>query len=295
MSKRNIAIFLGIIMMLSGCSKNVETPVDNSAETNAMDKKIQITDREETVLPDGISLVWRNTSEYSNEEVPFIATNYTPKVPKYNVDKNLGNIVNISRFEGLSKEQVGKLANNGFVVLNPNPDNAYHYMKMYDIYEENEYKYIPSFISVDVALHMYHKFFDETLKSVEKEHLNEALKELTKSMLDKTKALYLQAPNEEIKKDLGDIMIYFSVANNLINSTYGDIPKELIPIAEREINEIKNTSGYIKSPLFGFDINYEQFIARGHYTEDEDLESYFKTMMWYGLIGYPFEDESGEF
>ncbi|WP_341878018.1 DUF3160 domain-containing protein [Defluviitalea saccharophila] len=289
MFKKVSTIFLCCAMLLTGCTNNVPNA--------SADSKIQINgDAEGALLREGgLSLVWKDQSDYFNVGVEFSPIKYTPKVPEYSIHPDLSNIKNISRFEGLSKEQSSKLANNGFVVLNPNPEKAYYYMKMYDIYEENEYKSIPNFITVDVALHIYHKFYDELLKGLEKEELYQVLQQLTQDMLQKTLAVYSETENQTLKDYLGDVVVYFSVANKLINDSYGNVPEELSSIAKKEMNEIENATGYAKSPLFGFDINYEQFTVRGHYTGDEILQRYFKTMMWYGLIGYPLEDKNPDF
>lgn len=294
MLKKSMGIFLSGIMLLTGCSQNINHAETNVTQTLIANSQTAAVVDATSTLTNAFNLVWKDSRDYSNEAVPFTQTQYTAVVPQYSVDATLSNVVNSSKFKGLSEEQIQKLVNNGFVVLNPNADKAYYYMKMYDIYEENEYKNIPNFITVDVALHIYHKFFDETLKTIEKEQLYTDLQQLTKSMLEKTKTLYLQTSDEAIKKDLADIMVYFSVANKLANDTYGDIPQQMFAIAEKEINLIEQSQGYVESPLFGFDVNYEQFIVRGHYTADEALQKYFKTMMWYGLIGYPFEKNSGE-
>lgn len=240
-----------------------------------------------------ILLEWKELEDYTNIDIPFIPTEYSPKVPKYKIASDLSNIENIYRFDGFSEKQMKKLIQNGFIVLEPNPDRAYIYMKMYDVYETNEYLNIPSFITVDSAIHMYHKFFDETLKQIEKEDLLKALDQLSSSMLEKSIDMYRKDSNIAVKQELEHSIIYFSVANKLINDSYGELPDELLEIAKKEIEKIEESEGYGKSPLFGFDINYEQFIPRGHYDGDEQLEKYFKTMMWYGLIGYPFKDEQG--
>ncbi|SCY89383.1 DUF3160 domain-containing protein [Alkaliphilus peptidifermentans] len=281
MFKRSLMVFLCFMLLLTGCHNNNVLKDQND------------NDSQELPTYDKLNLVWKDQLDFSNEIVEYEVSSYTPKVPDYRVAENLSNIKNLDRFNGFSNEQIGKLVNNGFVVLDPNPERAYLYMKMYDIYENNEYKQIPSFITVDVALHMYHKFFGQTLKGIEEEKLFEALQQLTENMLNKTQILYLDEGNMSIKEELESILVYFSVANKLINDTYGDIPSELAEIALKEIENIDKAEGYVKSSLFGFDINYEQFIVRGHYAGNETLEKYFKTMMWYGLIGYPFEDEIG--
>ncbi|HOA79679.1 MAG TPA: DUF3160 domain-containing protein [Defluviitaleaceae bacterium] len=280
MIKKITAILLSLVILFTACTSNGDKGAflwDTKA--NAKDSTI---------------LTISDTLNYSNEEIPFSLTPYTPSIPKYTLNSDLSNVVNASKFDGLSQEQIKMLVDNGFVVLNPNPDKAHYYMKMYDIYEENEYKNIPNFITVDVALHMYHKFFDETLKAIEKEHLYGDLQELTDNMFNKAVKLYNEENDKETKKVLGNIVVYFSVANKLINDSYGDIPEEYIQIAKEEINLIEAAQGYVKSPLFDYDVNYEEFIVRGHYTGDEILEPYFRTMIWYGLTAYPLEDENGK-
>ncbi len=304
--KKGIIVVLSIIVLMAGCNITVDktsqdnsqqqptskiAETDNDIKTDANDDIKANTDITKDTELNGLHLVWKNSSDYFNKEVEFIPTTYTANVPKYQIAADLSNVENIERFNGFTEDQLNKLRSNGFVVLEPNPDKAYYYMKMYDVYEDNEYEQIPSFITVDVALHLYHKFFDETLKRTEKEQLFDALKQLTANMLNKTIRLYEMDSNQTIRNELSHILVYFSVANKLVNDSYGDIPDELRSIAEEELEAIKKAEGYKESPLFKFKINYEQFIVRGHYTGDQTLEKYFKTMMWYGLIGYPFNDQ----
>ena len=287
MKRMNIILFLFLIILLVGCKQNIK-------KNEEVELKSDIQDQIESEASKNL-LVWKDLSEYSNENIPFLSTSYTPKVPHYGVDSQLSNIENIHQFYGLSTEQMSKLAQNGFIILDPNPERAYLHMRMYDLYEDNEYKDIPNFITVDVALHFYHKFFGETLKSIEKKELFPVLQQLTENMIHKTIDLYKIEKDPLLKQDLGEIMVYFSVANQLVNNSYGNIPENLLSVAQEEVEAISKAEGFAKSPLFGFDINYAQFIVRGHYTGDEVLETYFKTMMWYGLIGYPLYDEEKNF
>lgn len=288
---KRLAIFLCIVLLVTGCSNN-NIVLDNEETPEPTDQEQNIPS---VPVVNQLKFAWQDPLDNSSDSVDFSPTSYSIEVPDYKVAANLENIENISRFSGFSEEQISKLANNGFVVLDPNRDRANSYMKMYDIYEENEYSNIPSFITVDVSLHLYHKFFDETLKALERDNLVAALQQLTQSMLQKTVKLYSDEANHPIKDELANIISYFSVANKLINDTYGDIPKECIIIAEKEMAEIERTAGYVQSPLFGTDLNYEQFIPRGHYAGDKILEKYFKTMMWYGLAGFRFKDKDGNY
>jgi len=306
MMKRIIVISLCMMLLLAlpGCTGDFFGK-DNDENSND-ETGNQVDDVFSNIAQDlDLPLVWKDASEYIDEVVPFVPTAYSPNVPDYQIAPSLSNVENIKRFSGFTEGQLNQLINNGFLVLDPNTESALYHMKMYDVYETNQYLQIPHYITVDTALHMYHKLFSEALKGIEKQQLYEALQQLTSNMLDKTVKMYNYAAtatgdtsnaNNSVNKtieDLEQIMAYFSVANQLINDTYGDIPAKQLAMAQAEIAAIEQASGFAKSPVFGFDVNYEQFIVRGHYAGDEILEKYFKTMMWYGLNGYPFQDDIG--
>lgn len=284
MSKRILSVILCVILLLVGCGK-----VNEDIENQDQIVELPVVDMEN----ENISLVWKNQGEYSVEVIPFVTSAYSPKVPQYRVSQDLGNIENIHRFKGFSKDQIDKLVNNGFVVLDPNHDRAYQYMKMYNIYENNEYLQIPNFITVDSAIHLYHRFFGETLKSIEEERLFATLQQLSQNILNKIEIVYDETLDRETKELLEDLMVYFAVGSKLTSNSFGNISADLIKTANVELQKIEAADGYSKSPLFGFDINYSQFKPRGHYAGNEILEKYFKAMMWYGLVGYPLIDEMG--
>ncbi len=274
-TKKMLILMLCIIMTITACgvSRNNETP-DNSENSN---KSL-------------LQPVWTDAKAYENISVDYNAAKLVWQVPDYRANSDLSNIENMTRIHGFTEKQKEMLFQNGFVVLPPNPQKTHLYMKMHNIYEDNEYIQIPSFVTSDVALHLYHKFYSETLKSIEKEYLVEELKILTERMLDKTLMLYNNDDYEAVNEDLKDISVYFSVGSKILNGSYGSVPDEVKAIAEKEIELIDKSEGYCKSPLMGFDINYEQFIVRGHYAGDETLEKYFRGMMWYGLLGFPLKE-----
>lgn len=50
--------------------------------------------------------------------------------------------------------------------------------------------------------------------------------------------------------------------------------------------EIENHQSIAASDIFLYKENYTQYALRGHYTRSEDLERYFKAMMWYGRMAF---------
>jgi hypothetical protein len=206
-----------------------------------------------------------------------------PSVPEYTIEPDLSNVVNLDVFdEELTSEQVAMIASNGFVV-SPS-DNK----QIFWIYERNDYTdpKIPSFITVDSMLHTYHFFFDYALREVESNKLIPVLSELTEAMLRASEEDLAATTNADLHDAALRNVAYFAVARCLLDGTPPPETVEDIVLADLErieAHEGRDTSA-IFDPLL---IDFSQFIPRGHYTRSEELEKYFKAMMWYGLIGFP--------
>ena len=70
---------------------------------------------------------------------------------------NPNNIVNLFQFTGFSDEFNQKLAVNNMVVTKSNNIQLFH------IYEENDYRQIPNFITTDLMLQAFHIYFSSLL------------------------------------------------------------------------------------------------------------------------------------
>ncbi|MEW9124904.1 MAG: DUF3160 domain-containing protein, partial [Thermotaleaceae bacterium] len=58
-------------------------------------------------------------------------------------------------------------------------------------------------------------------------------------------------------------------------------------LALKEYELIQGEQGYGKSAIFPYELDYSQYKPRGHYTRSEELERFFRTMMWYGQAPFP--------
>lgn len=221
-------------------------------------------------------------SSTKNVIVPYEPIKIIPKVQPYKVNSDLSNIENINQFGEFSEEQIALLVKNNFVV-NPTDQEQLFY-----IYESNEYKNIPSFITTDSVLQVYHIFYDYTLRNLEEQKLLGMLEKLTERMLNNSIEVYENVTDKDIKsiqlKNIG----FFTVAQLCLgNEVPKKVPQEAMDIALEELNKINKHIGYQKSSLFPYELDYSQFTPRGHYTRTEDFERYFKAMMWYGQAPFP--------
>jgi len=206
-----------------------------------------------------------------------------PSVPLYSIEPDLSNVVNLEDFaEELTDEQIAMIASNGFVV-SPS-DNK----QIFWIYERNDYAdpKIPSFITTDSMLHTYHFFFDYVLREVESNKLIPVLSDLTEAMLRASEDDLAAAQNPDVRDAALRNVAYFAVARCLLDGT--PPPESVESMLSVELERIEmhesRTASAIFDPVL---IDYTQFVPRGHYTRSEELKRYFKTMMWYGLVGFP--------
>lgn len=195
-------------------------------------------------------------------------------------------ITKTANYKGFAKvvpmaaEHKALLAKNQFVV-SPAPGFA----EMSYVLDQNDYENLPSIVTVDVPLHLFHILFDATLRTTESSTLYPKAHALTRQMLSATRKAYDQATNPELKDAHLRNLAYFGVADRLYGGTTA-LPAEAQALVDRELNAIKAHSGMSESAIFGTDIDYSQFIVRGHYTRTATLGRYFQGMMWFGLVPF---------
>jgi hypothetical protein len=75
------------------------------------------------------------------------------------------------------------------------------------------------------------------------------------------------------------------------------VPDYAADLVEAELALVDKAAGIRPSPLFPglmFGEDYTQYIPRGHYTRSEELERYFKSMMWYGRMTFRLTTDDPE-
>jgi hypothetical protein len=206
--------------------------------------------------------------------------NITPNAPPYTVNPDFSNVSNFSNFT-FTEEQKQKLRENGFVAVHGD------YLEMYDIYNDCELNMIPAFVTIDSMLHIFHKQFDHILKTLEKERFLGDITNLSDALLEASFEDYNTSGGLLANEAARNNAAYFGVVKKLLDDTY--LPTSPIAtLVNGEIDLINAHSGFSPSLILLENHDYSQFIVRGHYEGDEDLEKYFKAMMWYGNMRFSF-------
>lgn len=210
-----------------------------------------------------------------------------PCVPKYTVEADLSNIINAHRYY-FSDQGIDMLVSNGFLVSKEGYANEF-----FQIYEENRYMQYPNFVTVDSMMHTYHLYFSYLLRNTEKQYLSDALADVSGAMLSESLVQYEVLKGSEWEEAAKQNVIFFAVGARLQNDGI-EIPDFAADIVEKELQLISNADGIANSPLMNRDEDYSQYKPRGYYDGDEQLERYFRAMMWYGRIGFGQKEEPAD-
>ena len=124
-----------------------------------------------------------------------------------------------------------------------------------------------------------HLCVNSTLRRIEQDKLYFRLVEFSVKMSDKFGE----------QRHIPDLGAYFGVACHLLGVDFPHSP-EVESLCRSELALIEGHAGRHQSAIFPFELDYSQFVPRGHYTRSDRLERYFKVMMWYGQVPFPLDD-----
>jgi hypothetical protein len=183
----------------------------------------------------------------------------------------LDSAVNISQFK-LSPSERELLVKNGFVVAPAS------YEQLFQMYVCNWWDSIPSFVTTDLMLQLFHLTVSSTLRQIEQDTLFADLVGFSRGMVTK-----FSLPGQT------RLAAFFGVACRLLGEQV-----RLEPEAESlclvELKRIDDHAERSTSAIFPFMLDYSLFGPRGHYTRNDTLKRYFQAMKWYGTVPFPLED-----
>jgi hypothetical protein len=205
-----------------------------------------------------------------------VEVNVVPDAPAYT--PNLEQIANPWLTQGLGDAARQALQRNGFVVVPAD------HTQFYEVYSEDRSANIPAFVTTDALLHTYHVLYDTALRDAESSALMAELRWLTAAMLAYSEQQAQQADGP-VQAAANQDVAFFAVAARLLDPA-AEIPDHVTLLVASELQLIQAHAGVSRSPIFGYDEDYSQYVPRGHYTRDESFQRYFRAMMWFGHMAF---------
>ena len=201
---------------------------------------------------------------------------------------NVNNVVNLFQFNELDKEFLNKLSVNNFAIT-PGAN-----VQLFHVYEENDYRQIPNFVTTDLYLQAFHMYFSYMLKSLEKEKFIPALSELCLGFYNQSMQIAGKTTDANMRRLAEYNATFYAIPYYFLSGKNLPIPMKYTQDYKTEIKNINNQSDSFSKFLSYSDVYfpYSLFKPRGHYTRKPEMKAYFKAMMW--LQTAPFCREENE-
>ncbi|MFI5386366.1 MAG: DUF3160 domain-containing protein [Fimbriimonadales bacterium] len=215
-----------------------------------------------------------------------LASAQTGHYKPYSVSPDFREVANrqqFLKFVTLAPEHKALLAKNLFVV-SPRGDD-----QLIWVYGQNDYRNLPSLVTTDTVLHLYHVFFDATLRKTEQDSLLPKLRRMSERLVISSQHQIRSAPDAATREAATKNLAYFTVATDLLL----DADRSSNRLASAEFKRIKAAKGFEVSAIFPYKVDYSRFFVRGHYTKSESLKRYFRAMTWYGMMPFALADPNG--
>jgi hypothetical protein len=189
---------------------------------------------------------------------------------------NIDNLVNLFQFNGLDSLFMEKLRENNFVITQENDKQLFH------VYEENNLRQIPHFITTDLYLQLLHVYFSYILKSLEQQKFIPTLNQLCLRLYNEAMLI----AETETRSNLIAIAEYnaafYAIPYYLLTGKKLVIPESYEKSFAAEIFNINNqedtTSAFLSFTEAKFP--YSLFKADGRYAGNLKMDAYYKAMMW---------------
>lgn len=271
-----LAMTLCLAAGAAGCGSREDTTVAEVTEESQEERE---TEEKETATEETGETKENQTRQ--EEGLP----DYVPSVESYQVEADLSNVENADRFY-LQDHMVKKLVENNFVVCDGT------WSEFFDLYEQNRYLQVPVFVTTDSMMHTYHLYFALLQKNTESNYLTDLTGKFSSRMYEDSLAQYQELEGTEWEDAALKNVAFFAVGAELMGQEVADLPTGAKTIASQEQQLILDARSVEESPLTGDWEDYSQYKPRGYYEGNEELEQYFRAMMWYGRRNFAQTNET---
>ena len=195
---------------------------------------------------------------------------------------NMQNLANPRQIDDFSQQLAQQLAQDGFAIVPAQNEQLFH------VYEQNDYRCLPSFVTTDLYLQLYHLYFDCLMREVEEHKLAGLMADLSRRLYDAMHRQAERAEDDELRRLAHHNAVYFAVAYELLTGRQIADATEQAE-AKKEVDAVmssENGTSQFMADYQEVSFPYSLFRPRGHYTRNEALQRYFRGMMWLQTVPF---------
>ncbi len=306
---KKLAIVLAMILLLSSCSQEkVKQTEELSTENMTEDTTEKVAEKQTETTSISEDTTKQKAEKISKPAKKVDNTQTFTYEEAYNKDQ----------YTGFSSEQIARLNEQGFLVLEDGGTGSGNY---HSYYEFAQYAYEPVYITTDAVLNAFDIFYSGSMTELEVSNYYFEQNKIVLGLLEEVLAAAKDSKDEEMIVPYKKAIAYLYTAARLFHekddvylSGYEDyaprdyelvdeyrqlefdfakltkqVPEGAKKLSDEEYEKVIAAAGLSESELFSYKVDYSQFKPRGHYTLGPILENYFLGMMWLSNPGFELE------
>ena len=187
---------------------------------------------------------------------------------------NMDNIANPFQLKDFDQQLYNAIGKYGFAIVPGEEDQMFH------VYERNNYRQFPNFVTTDLFLQAFHMYFDCLLKETEQQKFSPMVTDFVKQCHDLMTQKAKTATDPKVKAAAEYDAAFFSIAYALntgkpllsVAADYGTMAAQELANVNAHETTYSEFLGYTperEMPMFIYNI----YRPRGHYTRNETLEA----------------------
>ena len=170
---------------------------------------------------------------------------------------------------------VGALAVPAWVTAAEPP--AEHAAGLFEVYARNRHEGVPNYITEDLLLLSYGMIRTAVSRALEREHHIGAVGRIADGLAAQV-ATAADDPVSQANRDYLAVLLALWEDRDQVAGA-GEPAR-----AQAELDLVLTAEALTRSPLWGQLVDYTQFRPRGHYEGDAELERYFRTVRYAGIV-----------
>ncbi len=198
---------------------------------------------------------------------------------------NSKNVINGFQFENITNSFTDKLSSNGFVI------GGSGFNQLFEIYERNSEENIPSFITTDLFLQELHAFYGNLENEIEELYLTNILQSMLEIINNELYTLYEKTIDPKVEQSIEESLLYYSIPYAVITGKKNNLIGNYNELYFEEIAKVLRETGHGSKIMKNDQFNYNVFKAPGHYSKNERIEKYYKSLTWLQKINLCLNDE----